>query len=95
MITKNNDRFQLVSQEEELLLAYFEPRTINDAELFLTNTEIINRIKVKTGNNTVRSRALGNALVKNGFQRIKKNGNQVYAVYEKNTMELEEQFKNQ
>lgn len=93
LITANNDRFQLVSQEEELLLAYFEPKPFDVAELFLTNSEIVNRIKLKTGINSVRPRALGNALVKYGFVRIKKDGRQVYAVYEKSIIEIDEQFR--
>lgn len=95
LITNNNEQFQLTSPEEELLLAYFEPRAPQKAVLFLPNTEIINRIKYKASisNNSIRSRALGSALLKNGFIRQKKNGKQVYALYEKTNDEILEQFK--
>lgn len=85
LISKNNDQFQVANQEEELLLTYFEPRSLDETELFLTNTEILNKILYKSSinNNSIRSRALGNALLKNGFIRIKKDGKQVYAIYEK------------
>jgi len=95
LITKNNEQFQIANQEEELLMAYFEPRPLGEAKLFLTNTEILNRIKYKTNisNPTIRPKALGHALVKNGFIKIKKGGSQVYAVYEKNTTEIEDQYR--
>ena len=96
LVTQNNDQFQIVSPEEELLLAYFEPRAVHESDLFLTNSEILNRINFKAciSNQSVRPRALGAALLKQGFIRLKRNGQQVYAVYEKNNLEIDEQFKN-
>ena len=95
LISRNNDQFQIASPEEELLLAYFKPIAVNDADLLLTNSEIIKRITFKAGitNNSVRARALGNALLKNQFIRMKKNGAQVYAVYEKTMDEIDQQFR--
>lgn len=95
LINRNNEQFQIVSPEEEYLLAYFEPRARHEAELFLTNSEIINRINYKASisNNSIRPKALGNALTKCGFARLKMNGKQVYALHEKTPGEIEGQFK--
>jgi len=93
MVSKNNEQFQLVSPEEELLMAYFEQREISEADLFLTNSDILNRLIIKTNNNKLRTRALGNALVKNNFRRIKRKGQQLYAIYEKSLIEIDEQSK--
>ncbi len=95
LITQNNDRYQIVSPEEEYLLAFFEPRTAQEAELCLINSEIINRINAKASrsNNSIRPKALGLALRKCGFIPTKKNGSQVYAIHEKTPLEIEEQFK--
>jgi hypothetical protein len=95
LITTNNESYQIVSPEEEYLLAFYEPRAIHEAELFLTNSEIINRINAQVciSNNSIRPKALGHALRKCGFIPTKKNGTQVYALYEKTSSERDEQFK--
>lgn len=87
-ITTNNEQFQIASHEEEALLNYFEPVLLNEAELFLTNTEIFSKLQSHSGLGNLRSRALGLALNKHGFIRLKRNGKQVYAIREKSLSEI-------
>jgi len=94
-ISRNNDQFQIASQEEELLMKFFEPRAFSECKLFLTNSEIILKISQLSGmsSNSIRPKSLGSALIKNGFIRLKKGGRQVYAVYEKELWEIDSQTK--
>jgi predicted P-loop ATPase len=83
-ISDNNDKYQIRTPEEELLLTWFNPVARIDANCFLTATQIAvklaekGRIQVSTGSII----SLGKALKKHGFIRTKKGGVYVWAVKE-------------
>ena len=81
-ISANNDQFQSVSFEEELLLTYYEPIPKEMASLFLSTTDIASNLaefrKFSITNTTKQN--LGRALQKHKFLRLKKQGRYVYAL---------------
>jgi predicted P-loop ATPase len=81
-ISANNDQFQSVSFEEELLLTYYEPIPKEMASLFLSTTDIASNLaefrKFSITNTTKQN--LGKALQKHKFLRLKKQGRYVYAL---------------
>ncbi|PCJ27826.1 MAG: hypothetical protein COA97_02505 [Flavobacteriales bacterium] len=82
-ITSENERFEMRSTEEELLLKVFTPCPKDEAEYIFSTTEIAEHIKLishdfRVTNSSVYS--LGKALRKHGFCRFKRKGVYVYAV---------------
>lgn len=81
-ITANNEQFQNVPFEEELLLTYYEPVPKEESKLFLSTTDIASNLaEHRKFNITNASKInLGRALHKHKFVRVKKGGRYVYAV---------------
>ncbi len=72
-LTAHNEQFEVQTLEYELLVSYFEVPTIeDDAEAFVTSSDILS--KLLTENPTVRlsKKKLGEALSKAGFERKQK-----------------------
>lgn len=81
-ISKNNDQYQVLTVEEELLLNYYD-RCDDESEcLFYTTTELAriltNGTKIGVSNSFVNN--LGKALHKHKFDRVKVNSRYVYKV---------------
>ena len=82
LISTNNEQFQAMTMEEELLLAYYEPCSQIDATDFLSATEVAavlseyKRFQISNGT----KQNLGRALNKHKFLRLKKKGRYVYAL---------------
>ena len=81
-INANNEQYQIMSPEEELLLTWYEPTTKENANAFLKTTEIAVRLSIVANININDSTVnkLGKALKKHGFLRMAKNKTYVYAV---------------
>ena len=81
-INANNEQYQIMSPEEELLLTWYEPATKENANAFLKTTEIAVRLSIVANININDSTVnkLGKALKKHGFLRMAKNKTYVYAV---------------
>jgi len=81
-ITKNNDQYQVLTVEEELLLSYYKPSDDESECIFYTTTELAriltNGTKIGVSNSFVNN--LGKALHKHKFERLKVNGRYVYKV---------------
>lgn len=88
-INANNEQYQLMSPEEELLLTWFEAATRENANAFLSASQIAVRLanvaNVNVTDGTVNK--LGKALKKHGFVRVVRNKNYVYAV---NVLDVDE-----
>ena len=88
-INANNEQYQLMSPEEELLLTWFEPATRETANAFLNASQIAVRLatvaNINVTDGTVNK--LGKALKKHGFTRIVRNKNYVYVV---NVLDVDE-----
>lgn len=81
-IAANNEQFQSVPFEEELLLAHYEPIPNESATLFLSTTDIASNLAEHRKFNITASTKLnlGKALHKHKFVRVKKGGRYVYAL---------------
>ena len=94
-INENNEKYQIKSPEEELLLTWFEKADKETATAFLNTTQIATRLayfgNININNSTVIQ--LGKALKKLGFLRIVKNRNYVYAVKEKDYDQVQNESK--
>ena len=90
-INQNNEQYRSMSVEEELLLTWFEPCNIDNADLYLTTTELAAwfNVKVKINVTDAAKQKLGKALRAHKFHRIKRQDRYVYALKEK-TPELAE-----
>ena len=96
-IEEHNEQFQIKSMEEESLLTWFEkPTDDNNNISYLSTTEIAMKIsnvcKFSVSNSAVR--ALGKALHKHNFDKIKRKGRYVYKVIEKSNLEVISNEKN-
>ena len=90
-VNENNTQYQRVNLEEESLLDSFEPAKESDPEaVYLTTTEIANRLKEKYGVRTDASalNLLGKALAKHGFIRLKRQNAYRYCLKQKKTIAL-------
>lgn len=94
-INANNEQYQLRSAEEELLLTWFKVCEKNNANVFLSTTQIAvklaDRAKLTITDGTIQK--LGKALKKHNFLRIKRQGFYLYALYEKTFDEVETENK--
>lgn len=90
-INQNNEQYQLRSPEEELLLTWFESCTKEDANTFLTASQILAKLadkaKINVSDSSVNK--LGKALIKNNYLRFKSNGKLLYALRELQWEEVE------
>jgi predicted P-loop ATPase len=81
-ITKNNERYQVLTVEEELLLKYFQPTGDGEKGHAYTATELAGVLtattKISVSNTFVNN--LGRALNKHRFKRVKANGVYSYLV---------------
>lgn len=84
LITSSNERFQVRSVEEELLLAWFEKAVENEVCQFLTTSQIAARLaeKAKISVTDASANKLGKALRKHGFERKKRGSSYGYLVRE-------------
>lgn len=81
-INANNEQYQLRSPEEELLLTWFEKCEKEEANAFLTASQILAKLSERTKISITDSSVnkLGKTLVKNGYYRFKSKGKLLYAV---------------
>jgi hypothetical protein len=83
-INQNNEQYQLRSPEEELLLTWFEACSRDNANAFLTASQILAKLadkaKINVSDSSVNK--LGKALIKNNYLRFKSNGKLLYALRE-------------
>lgn len=81
-IAQNNERYRLLSAEEEILIKHFEPCEEFEADHLFSTTEILEKLhgfsKFAISSGSVQK--LGKALQSNGFKKLKKRGRQVYAI---------------
>lgn len=81
-INANNEQYQIMSPEEELLLTWYEPATKENANAFLNASQIAVRLctvaNININDGTINK--LGKALKKHGFIRMTRNKSYVYAV---------------
>lgn len=94
-INSNNEQYQIMSPEEELLLTWYEPATKETANAFLKTTEIAVRLSIVANINVTDGTVnkLGKALKKHGFLRMAKNKAYVYAVNALDVDEVERRAK--
>ena len=81
-IAANNEQFQSVPFEEDLLLSHYQPVAKEEATLFLSTTDIASNLAEHRKFNITASTKLnlGRALHKHKFVRVKKKGRYVFAV---------------
>lgn len=84
-VNKQNEQFELLSAEEELLLQIYEPGANDKVTLFMTTTQILISLQqlVSVQASSITSQRLGQALKKHGFPRVKKGGIYGYALCSK------------
>jgi len=87
LISGNNEKYQIHTVEEELLLVYFKPVNKNECNSFLTTTQILSKLTNNMSNGSLIS--LGKALKKHGFLKAKKGGVYVWAVNENTPDEID------
>ncbi len=92
-VNRNNEQYQLRSPEEELLVTWFEACTKENANAFLTASQILVKLAEKAKMNVSDSSVnkLGKALIKNNYLRYKSNGKLIYALREKQWDEVDSQ----
>jgi predicted P-loop ATPase len=91
MITESNEKYQIRTAEEELLLAWFVPVELNVANTFLSASQIMAKLSGRGCINTSTGGliSLGKALKKHGFTKTKRGGLYVWAVKELDQIEVE------
>ena len=81
-INAMNEKYSVMTLEEEVLLSYFEPDNRKEAELYLTASQVTKHLEwakdLKTTGAT--HNYIGRALRKNEFRRLKKDGVWKYAL---------------
>ena len=86
-ISESNEQFQVNTVEEELLLTYFEKVALSEATVFLSASQILNRITERTHVNIATSPGavirLGKALKKYSFEKRKSHGLFIWALQER------------
>lgn len=84
-INQNNEQYRSMSVEEEMLLTWFEPCTTEDADLFLSTTELAAWFseKVKINVTDAAKQKLGKSLRAHKFLRLKRQDRYVYALKQK------------
>ncbi|MFV0151504.1 DUF5906 domain-containing protein [Empedobacter falsenii] len=94
-INQNNEKYQIKTPEEELLLTWFEKADKETATAFLNTTQIATRLayfgNININNATIMQ--LGKALKKLGYLRVIKGKNYVYAVKEKDYDQVQKESK--
>lgn len=69
-LNEHNQQFQNQSKEEEILLKYFKPGTLEDVEAdFRSNAEIMEYLQNRTGFKNLSENKLGRALKKHNFKK--------------------------
>ena len=83
-ISENNEKYQIRTAEEELLLAWFHPVSLAESNCFLSASQVMSKLsekgRINVSNGSLIS--LGKALKKHGFIKTKKGGVYVWAVKE-------------
>ena len=80
-----NDKFQILSPERELIPKYFDVPTDNNNVEHLTSTSILNHISLWSSGIRLNNGAIGKAMPKCGFNRVKNKGIYGYWVIKKPT----------
>ncbi|PRY11904.1 uncharacterized protein DUF3874 [Pontibacter ummariensis] len=90
-ITAGNERFQVLSVEEEMLLTWFMKPCENEPRQFLTASQIVAKLAEKTKISVTDASVnkIGKSLRKHGFTRIKRGGSYGYLVRELKWEEVE------
>ncbi len=91
----SNMNFQVISMEEQFLLQYFaKPEYREQATHHMQPAEILSYIQIRTGGVRIRSKLLGEALTKHGFDKWRKtthnNQKNVYSVIMLNSSEIDD-----
>ena len=88
-VERSNEQYQTKTAEEEQLLTYFERADKDNADLFLTTTQVVHHLTERGVRSNYGSvRAMGMALHKHKFERLKKGGVYAYALNERNDVEI-------
>lgn len=82
MITANNEKYQIRNVSEEMLLTYFRIPEPDESCQYIAASQILSFIHNRTGVQTSQGNiiALGKALNKHGFERVKKSSRYVWKV---------------
>ncbi len=96
VINTNNEQYQIRTQEEELLLSYFEPIPVEEATLFLPAAQIMARLSARGNTNSTNGSVvtLGKVLKKHNFCRVKRGGVYVWALKELSEDEINRRSSN-
>jgi len=94
-LDNHNDKFRSRSPEEEFLFVYFRKPLPGESCRSLLASEILKRISEKTGLKITSSgiNLLGKVLNKHGFETKRKSKGDVYAIYELDLNEVEQNSK--
>ena len=84
-INESNEKFRIISSEEELLLQYFMPCEKGESDWQFSSTELVNFLKTHYGKNISNLSVIqmGKVLNSKGFIRFKQHGIYVYALKER------------
>lgn len=94
-ISASNERFQMRSAEEELLLTWFDLPDETKTKVFLTTSQIASKLasQAKINVSDASIKKLGSALRKHGFERVKQKNVYGYLVQELSWDEVEQKSK--
>lgn len=91
LISESNEKYQIRTTEEELLLTWFRPVELTKAKCFYTATQIMAKLSEKAritiSNGSLIS--LGKALKKHGFLKTKRGGVYTWGVLELTYLDVE------
>lgn len=79
-IEKRNERFNISTPEEEMIIKYYSPAPFREAKDFKTNTEILAELSDMYPGIKFSSKIMGGVLAKLKFERGKKGGVYKYAL---------------